>query len=305
MNLRREVVAAFAAMIVILLLTSFGAVGLFARMSPAIERIIQENGYSLEAGERMLASLALTHTVSDTTEFYAALSDARRNVTEAGEEPRLEEIALYAPAAFSGDPTAKTATVEAIRGLSAINRDAMNNVDREAKRLGSAGAWSAVFLGLLGFTVGLVVVERLLHKVVHPLAELKSVLSSAMSGDRTRRCTPGSASSDVEYVKLSINTLLDQGTRSDTPAGREVSHCRAARTVLLHLLDEVEGPRLVVDQRGSIISANAAALERLRGEEGKDIKERLIEVAREDENKSSWVIARFPEADCVLCGIDA
>jgi hypothetical protein len=67
MNLRREVVAAFAAMIVILLLTSFGAVGLFARMSPAIERIIQENGYSLEAGERMLASLALTHTVSDTT----------------------------------------------------------------------------------------------------------------------------------------------------------------------------------------------------------------------------------------------
>jgi signal transduction histidine kinase len=212
---------------------------------------------------------------------------------------------LYAPAAFSGDPTAKTATVEAIRGLSAINRDAMNNVDREAKRLGSAGAWSAVFLGLLGFTVGLVVVERLLHKVVHPLAELKSVLSSAMSGDRTRRCTPGSASSDVEYVKLSINTLLDQGTRSDTPAGREVSHCRAARTVLLHLLDEVEGPRLVVDQRGSIISANAAALERLRGEEGKDIKERLIEVAREDENKSSWVIARFPEADCVLCGIDA
>jgi hypothetical protein len=309
MNLRREVIAAFAALIVILLLTSLGAVGLFARMSPAIEKIIQENGYSLEACERMLAVLAEASASSDpvpedlrtrSARFDAALAAARNNVTEPEETPLIELIESAAPRALSGDAAALSTTVEAVRSLADINRNAMKRVDREARRLGTAGAWSAVFLGLLGFAIALYVVERLLQKIVKPLAELQSVLASAMSGDRTRRCTPGTAAPDIEFVKSSFNTLLDQGVRSDAPAGREILHCRAARTVLVHLLDQIEEARAVVDTSGTVIAANGPAVALLRGSTGERVKERLTKAAGDDNEAPEWVVARFPDAHCVL-----
>jgi len=304
MNLRREVIAAFAALTVILLLTSLGAVGLFARMSPAIEKIIQENGYSLEACERMLTVLATVPAGGDPverrTKFGAALADARSNVTEPGETPQIDAIAAAAPRALDGDPAALVSTVEAVRALADINRAAMSRVDREARRLGTAGAWSAVFLGLLGFTVALIVVERLLQKLVKPLVELQSVLASAMSGDRTRRSIPGGAAPDVEYVKRSVNSLLDLGVRSDAPAGRDVYHCRAARTVLVHLLDQTAEPRVVVDPKGAVIAANASGLELLSGDSGDRVKEDLVAAAA-GKGALDWVVTRFPDAQCVLC----
>lgn len=305
MNLRREVIAGFATLIIILTLTSLGAVGLFARMSPAIEKIIQENGYSLEACERMLAVLATVPADGDAidrrTKFDAALADARNNVTEPGESAQIEAIAAAAPRALAGDPSALANTVGAVRALADLNRAAMGSVDHEARRLGTAGAWSAVFLGLLGFTVALIVVERLLHKIVKPLAELQSVLASAMSGDRTRRCTPGTAAPDIEYLKRAFNSLLDQGARSDAPVGRDVVHCRAARTVLVHLLDENTGPRILVDSRGAVIAANASAVSLLAGRGGDQVKQGLVNVAGAKEGAPDWAVTRFPEAQCVLC----
>ena len=49
MHLRTEIGLSIAALLVVQLSTSFAAVGLLSRMSPAVERIVEENLHSEEA----------------------------------------------------------------------------------------------------------------------------------------------------------------------------------------------------------------------------------------------------------------
>ncbi len=214
MDLKRELLLTIGALVLLNILLAFGAIGLFVRMGPVIERILQENVYSIVAAEEMLAAFA---EVSDgplssdaRTRARQALDNAKQNVTEEQEVPTLAAIERNLPAAMGGDSAAQTQLVVSIGELIRINREAMRDVDEEARRLGNAGAWAAVFVGFLSFVLSVILVVRLQKRFVRPLIDLHEVLEAAKQGERLRRCRPSDAPHEVIQVTQAVNRLLDE-----------------------------------------------------------------------------------------------
>ncbi len=214
MELRRELLWTVGALAVLNLILAFGAIGLFARMGPAIERILDENVYSIVAAEEMLLELSHAGGAPLTEDAEARviqqLENAKRNVTEDAERPVLASLERSLPRAAAGDAEARREAVASARALIQINRDAMDEVDQDARRLGAAGAWSAVFLGFLSFLLSLLVVVRFQRRFVRPLVDLHQVLERAREGDRLRRCRVGDGPAEVRQVAEAVNRLLDE-----------------------------------------------------------------------------------------------
>jgi methyl-accepting chemotaxis protein len=214
MELRRELFWTISILIALNLALAFGAIGLFVRMGPAIERILQDNVYSMVAAEEVLTEIAASNgepLSPDARErVRESLEKAKRNVTEAAERPTLAALEERLPEAARGDARARREFVEQARTLGRVNRDAMRAEDEEARRLGTAGAWTAVLLGFASFLLGLFVVTRLQNRLVRPLVELHEVLEKAREGDRLRRCRHPDAPREVVQVTEAVNRLLDE-----------------------------------------------------------------------------------------------
>ncbi len=216
MNLRRELFVAIGALVVLNLVLSFGAIGLFARMGPAIERILEENVYTIVAAETILGELARLDRPGplDTPEkavIARALADAERNITEEEERPVLSSLRTLWPKVAGGETDARVAFVSDLERLVEINRNAMTKVDDQARRLGNAGAWSAVFIGALTFLLSLIVLARLERRFVRPLLELHEVVKSARQGHPLTRCRSGiDAPREVLDLTHTVNQLLDE-----------------------------------------------------------------------------------------------
>lgn len=216
MELRRELFLSIGTLVVLNLGLAFGTIGVLLRMGPAIERILQENVFSIVAAEDALTEFALSGGLRLEPEARVrvndALNKAKHNVTEVVERPVLERLERVLPSAMEGDIPSRLAAVASLRDLIHINREAMREVDREARRLGSAGAWTAVFIGFLSFLLSLVVVVRLRKRVVQPLMDLQQVLE----GDRLRRCRAVDAPREVIQVAQAVNRLLDESLVNST-----------------------------------------------------------------------------------------
>ncbi|HSR52320.1 MAG TPA: hypothetical protein VLV83_15950 [Acidobacteriota bacterium] len=212
MELRRDFILTVGVLLAFNILLSLGAIGLFSRMGPAIERILQENVYSIEACEEMLSVLA-SHQGAvpqpDRNGFRQALRRARQNITESEETPILDAIESRAAAALGGNPQSTRLLVADVRRLIRINRQAMESVDQEARRLGTAGAWSAVFIALLSFAGSMALVRRLSRRVLTPLLELHNTLESVRQGDPYRRCHFSDVPSELRTALKDVNRLLD------------------------------------------------------------------------------------------------
>ncbi|MGD8317267.1 MAG: hypothetical protein PVH21_01275 [Myxococcales bacterium] len=223
MELRRELLLTIGALVSMNLLLAFGSIGLLVRMGPAIERILQENVYSIVAAEEMLAELAESGGAPLSADARARVKQsfdrAEKNVTEPSEQPVLDSVERSLENAMSGDPQARSQVVGDIRQIIRINREAMKSVDEDARRLGSAGAWAAVLVGFISFLLSLVVVVRLQNRFVRPLVDLYQVLESARQGDRLRRCRVVDAPREVIQVTQSVNKLLDERLQRDDGNG--------------------------------------------------------------------------------------
>ncbi len=212
MEIRRTLLIGIFGLVTLNILTAFGVVGLLMRMSPIIEDILKQNVQSLEAGENMLAIVALSTSEASAeriTLFDAALRTAWENVTEVEERPVLSRVEAAKRAAFAGDPEARTELVGALRELAEINRRAMRSADEEAQRQGTAGAWFAVLVALLGVVFSTFMGRRLNRKLVEPLNQLLHVLQSYRAGDRHRRCTAAEVPPEFRMIFQSVNQLLD------------------------------------------------------------------------------------------------
>ncbi len=214
MALRRELVLALGALVALNVMLAFGSIGLFVRMGPAIEQILEENVDSLVAAEEILAELAASGGNNASPQARARIAEALRraeeNVTEAGEITVLETVRANLDAALSGVRPSTVVVVRALEALMKINREAMHTVDEEAKRLGRAGAWAATFIGIVSFPLSLVAIARLRTRVIDPLAELHDVLEAVHEGDPYRRCRPCDAPQELQQVRNVVNTLLDE-----------------------------------------------------------------------------------------------
>lgn len=308
MELQRELLLTVGALVLLNILLAFGAIGLFVRMGPAIERILQENVYSIGAAEQMLVTLAELGDAAVSAErrrhIEDALQRAKNNVTEAEEVPVLQAIEQHLGAVIAGERDAKVKAVREIWRLIIINRDAMVKVDTEAQRLGVAGAWAAVFVGFLSFAVSLLVVNRLRRRFVMPLIEIHEVFDTVRRGERYRRCRMHDAPGEVMQVMQSVNMLLDDclNGSSDMPA---VEQATPEQTALVALLERQPSGALIVDRKGRVVRANSSALERLAGETGERLKQSLLMLAETGLAQVALLdVVAFQDGSGWLCLLD-
>lgn len=277
MKLRRDLLLSVGALVGFNLLVALTTVSLLSRMSPAIEKILQANVVSIQATEEMLRLLALAgnEPLDDVQreQFGAALQRAQNNITEPNELEVVTRIRKHHEAALAGDTDARQMVIVALGDLVAINREAMIAEDRRAQRMGTAGAWSAVFVAVLGFLVSLIVIRRLRRSIVEPLAELYATLEAARKGDRFRRCTGLATPPEIRRIFHAVNEMLDEQERKRGHSGHI-----SARRALEHLLEQQRQPAFVVDGRGNLVAANRRGLEQLESEQGEALRQQLARV---------------------------
>jgi len=288
MRVHSEVRLSLVILLAVQVATTLAAVGLFARMAPAIERILTDNEFSVNAADDMLAVLAEcpgTAPCNQEDSFRHALARARTNITEEAERPLTDAVERDAPLALAGDSQARSRVLGALRELAEINRASMVAADAEAKRLGTAGGWAAVLLGVSAFAVALVFGRRLHRRVVGPASTLERVARAACNGDLKRRVHVTQSAAELEAIGVGLNQLLDhiarQSVHRDGSAPSDWD-----RAVLLHLLDQQSAPQLVVDrQTRTVLAANRLATERLvdMGDaEHADLLDQLVEARVEE-----------------------
>jgi len=213
MTVRAEIRMGIGVFLALLLVVAFAGIGLLERMSPAIERILQENVCSLESTEVMLAVLA-EHPGAVPPEgrkrYLAAIRRARGNVTHREERPYVVSLTKLSGRALAGDLEARRRSVQSILGLARVNRVEMQRADRRAQQVGTAGAWAMVVLGIAGVLLAVLVFRRLLARLLTPLVEIDQTLRAAVEGDPHRRAHIQQAPSDLVRIAEDLNNVLDE-----------------------------------------------------------------------------------------------
>ncbi|MFP4520713.1 MAG: hypothetical protein ACLFQK_01075 [Fibrobacterota bacterium] len=202
-------------LIILNILMAFGAIWVFSRMSPAIEKIIRQNEHSLHACEDMLANLAFAssgeeHRKKSRVSFEKALERASGNITEEGEYSKIKEISEYYLSAFEGNRKSIEKTVYSVKSLSQINRTAMKKADTNAQEFGNAGAWVIVFMASGTFIVGMIFLQNIGKNLINPLNEIHSVITEFNKGDTKRRCSYPDVPEETQLLFNEINKILDE-----------------------------------------------------------------------------------------------
>lgn len=297
MQLRREALLGIYSLVVVHIVTAFGAIGLLSRMSPAVENILEENVYSNEAAERILATLALADPTPATVmreRFDSNLQRLRNNITEAEETPVIDEIERALAEVVNGELPAREEAVRGLLKLISINREAMVKADEDAKRLGTAGAWAAVFLALVGFACSVVVVSGIRQRILSPVEDLSATLEAARHGDLHRRCKKWSSPAEVRTALTEVNKLLDERLERMAVAQAESN---AGRIIALHLMERSEAPTFVLGSQGEIVLANQKALERLSRDEGGRLRRHLRELTKTESGTENFRVRRIDRHD--------
>ncbi len=298
MRINTEVRASIVGLLLLQVVTSFAAIALLARLGPAIAQILQENDFSVRAVEQMQQALA-ARGAGETDEarshaFGEALSRARSNITEPGEEEHIQAIEASYAAAIAGDAEAIAATLHHVEALGEINHGTMVLADERATRLAEGGSWAAVVLALAGLGLGLLVARRLTRRVVVPLVELDDAVARHRAGDAHRRARIDDAPAELLAVTRTINALLDE--KQLGPGLPERASLARDRAALLHLLDAAPEPTLVVEASGAVLAASRSALEALGADQGPALRERIDRAAR-GEGGAAEGIARLEEVE--------
>lgn len=228
MDLRKELLLSVGLLVLLNVMFALGAIALFGRMGPAIGKIMEANVFSIVAAEQALAEFATAENKALPAESQqrvrTAIGRVRGNVTEASEKPLIRSLEQNMAGALAGERPARTIVVHQLLDLIEVNRKAMRIADRQAQRLGQAGAWSAVLVGIVSLLMSLVVVARLRRRVIGPIGELHRVLEAAAAGETYRRCRSLAAPVEIRSALASVNLLLDGvGVGRKAPLGARLS----------------------------------------------------------------------------------
>ncbi len=306
MELRRELVVAIGALVLLNALLAFGAIGLFVRMGPVIDGILQENVAQVVAAEGIVDALVGGAGRSASPEVRARVQARVDSFSEPtsddAERVALEALRARLPAALEGDASATEAVVAEAGTIIQLRRDAMSREVARTGQLGRAGAWAAVLVGLASFVGSLIVFRRFRQRLVDPLVDVSQVLEDVRSGDRFRRARPQAAPAELRKVRDAVNALLDERIaprRTDGDADP-----RAIRLALLHLLGDLPGPAVVTDRTGKVLAGNDAALEALAGSRG-DALRAALEEAVDGVETSTVQAAELPDGGGWIARWDA
>jgi methyl-accepting chemotaxis protein len=300
MKLRRDLLISIGSLVALNLLVALGTVALLSRMAPAIEHILEANVSSIEAAEEMMRLLVVAGGAplgeGERARFAEAMRRAEANVGERDEHAVVARLRQHQEAALAGDAAARQALVAALEELVAVNHKAMRAEDLKAQRMGTAGAWSAVFIALLGFVASLLVIRRLRRYIIEPLAELYATLEAAGKGDRFRRCTSFHAPPEIKRIFQAVNQMLDQQERKRGP-GSEAS----ARMALVYLLEQRPHAAFVIDRRGHLVAANQPGLEQLESADGEALRRELERVPLEQGGSRELEAVQLGDGESWYC----
>ena len=275
MDVRRDLVISMGVMIALPLLLAANAILLSARMGPAIDRVIDDNVVSMRAAAEVVELIAEAQAgaLDDPAleRFDAAFERLEDNITEEEERPHLAAMEAARAGALQGESSAIRDEVTEALALIDINIEAMHRRNEEARRLGYANAWAAVFAGLVAFIISRLIARRLRRRVIEPVSDLWGVLRRIRSGESFPRCRTFETSSELQGVLSAVNELLDQRSRSPL----DVQHSRTERAALLALLEELGSPAAVVEPTGELLAGNQRLLERLASDDGEPLRELL------------------------------
>lgn len=249
------------------MIVAFASIGLVTRMSPAIERILFENVRSTTAVERMYASIArrdcgLSQEDAE-ARFEEALGDEKRNITIDGEGVLAHRVDKAWRRGMRGDCGAMDVVTENLDAIGELNRGEMAAQDIRAKRLGAAGAWATVILGLATFGISAMLSRRFIQRIAAPIGEIEAVLVAANQGDPYRRCRRMEGPAEFGAIAMRLNQLLDKRLAQDEtedPQLRAMDRC-----LLQHLLDRMPDAVVAVDRSGAVIAASDRAMDVIAG----------------------------------------
>jgi nitrogen fixation/metabolism regulation signal transduction histidine kinase len=176
--------------------------------------------------------------------------------------------------------------------------------NKEAKRLGTAGAWTLVLMGFTSFILTLALAFRLNRNVVNPIEEIQSALKDWRSGNRFRRCTTSLSPPELAASMTTINQLFDEQCSPSLSKSRSLEKTDEwTRETILFLLEKSESPVLIIDHEGQIKAANNLALSILSRSKSAKTREQLAKVPKNEigsDIKSASQIGQHLLWYCVL-----
>jgi hypothetical protein len=260
MEIRRDVSLGTGLITAICVVLAFGIIGLFSRMTPAVEAILKNNVGSQAAAFDILEVVSHRSAGAplDAARLREAIARARANLTVEGESEAVAALEEALGAAAAGDAEAVRRLVEAARRLWDLNMTAMREADAGAVRLGAAGAWTAVFGGILVIVVALASWARLKQRVVEPLEDIARVLHGVRGQHPNLRCLRSGGAADIDQVRGHLNDLLDDMKRLQT--GRVETGKAAIRASLVTTLEHLPHPAAIIHHDGRIVAGNAPGL---------------------------------------------
>lgn len=292
MELRRDLDYALGSLLIGGVALALVTIGLFGRMSPAIERIREDNVVTLTATHTLLSvfvrRVGAELELGDREIVERALTEMRDNLTVEGEGRLVDAVTDAVLAAQSGDRQAFVQLVAAVDTLTTANSKAMIEADLEAQRLGTAGAWTASLGGLLLVLIGVYARARLRRRLIAPVEEVARVLEARADGDGLARCRAMEGAVELERTLSAVNKLLDarhggapkepnkrRGTKRRGPR-LELAPATVHALALQGLLAEKTGPWLVTSAEFGLVAANDEGFERLAEHQGPELLARLV-----------------------------
>lgn len=291
MRIRVETAVGVGLLLGVQLVTSFAAIGLLSRTSPAAERILMEDEV-ISAAEGVLAALAAEAEPDEVARAVARV----QSVARGPDADLVRRIDARAGAAARGDALAKLDVVSLTQSLSASSRERMEALDTRARFLGRAGAWASAMLGVGGFLVSIVVYRRLRERLEAPVLALHRSLEAVSGGDLRQRADTHHGPIETRRIGEVVNHLLD---RVEELQRRPIAE-RGDRKLLLALLDRMPEPAWVLDAHGSLLASNAAGLS--AWDEPGPLRHALAAVVKDGlAAPTGWTVDRLGATEAWLC----
>ena len=207
MNFAQRTYASFIIILICSTIITIAGIRGFLKLEPFVSTLNSSNTKSLYYAEQMLSSISAK---KDLKRFEENLNKARNNITEPGEEEAINHIAGNYQPAFYGNKMYEEETIDDITELSRINRLAMQEAGKRAKKMQTVGIWIIIFPSIFIWIIGLTLLARLKRTFIKPIQELNDVIFDYNSGNRMRRCPSYTILKDLQKLYDGINRILDE-----------------------------------------------------------------------------------------------
>jgi|GEM_PF-3422050 len=285
---------------------AFVTIGLFVRMTPAIRSIIEENVESQAAALSVLEVVAGRKAggldEAQQLRLREVLQRAAANITVPGEEVIVHELEDAAMSAMVGDESAFDRLIVAARQLWHINMTVMEERDADAAHLGTAGAWTAVFGGIVIVLIALVTISRLRRRIAVPFEDIVRVMTGQGAGAVHLRCRPVPGAFELERLRDQINEVLDaRDVGASQDVGGDGSELFVLRLALVAALEQSPRAAVFIARDGELLAGNDGGLAVMASDVGASLRHAAKELLESRDDFAEVALAHEGATVALTC----